>query len=598
MPPSLFFDEERRRIDAELQQIEKYARTQRIYRNTLAPISKLPPEVLGHIFLLYQNSIQGPDTDLYDATNIDYPKPPRDYRVPLEWIKLTHVSTEWRTTAENLKALWTHFSFRNLLLAKDMLMSRSQGHGLVFRDSIGYESIAACGIFFYHNLHRVREIDVAGYDILSRILNPQIIPETTRASRLHRLRLACSVSGSFALPDVDVLAALLSRTKMLRVLEIDFPLKWDTAALSGLTQLKVEHGDHIRKPAAAELFGALTSMPQLQLLHLVADALPLRAGDPPTVFTNLDRQRVYLPSLRTLILNSSVDSIHFFLENINVPQTAQIRLRSSRCPEQNNIPYVSMIVSRLRQMFWPFRSLLLPGPPIHSMELSFSNREFFSHDALQRLRAHVLRLQVYDATPITDTRAPFANGPIYITNSFIDLELPWIPHNNPVTGICQDAPALLSDICHTLPCKYLTVLTLRVRDDSNISTIFTVGDTYFLDVFGEQPYLRTLYTNPPVLQSLLRNLSPPADPRHVRMKRMVPESPPTILFPELFLLHVSNNFRSCISDQAFYSGLSQRTDYHRTLDTLSIPSSSNPNGPYSSVALLRQQVNNLIQRPR
>ncbi|KAH9480842.1 hypothetical protein JR316_0007444 [Psilocybe cubensis] len=600
--PGLYDADESLRDVARFQDSEEVPQGLKIYSINSSPIAYLPPELLSKIFLLYQRSIQGPETDLYEQTCIDHPKPPRDYLMPLEWIKLIHVSKRWREVGKNLKELWSHFSFRYFLLERDLIMARSDGRNLVFRDSIGDESIALCGLFFYEHLHRLREIDVSGYDILSRVLNPHVIPATTLPSNLCCLRLACSVSGLSALADVDLLAAFLSRTPDLKVLEIDFPLKWNAPdlKLAGLTHLKIMHGDHISKPLASEFFQAIASLETLQLLHLVGDALPRRVGDPPVAFSHLERQRTCLAdTLRVLILDSGVDSLHFLLDNITVPQKTQIRLRSSRCPERTNIPYLVMIISRLKHICWPFNTLLLDAElSIHTMVMEFSSRQFLNHDGSGSVYAHSLKLQIYADTPITCPKFASDNDPVNMNDSLINIELPWFPYNKPLESVCRDAPAFLSDICHIFQRHMrLSVLTLRVRDDGNISSLFTVGDTYFLDVFGQQPLLQKLYTNPPVLESLLRNLSPPIDEAQVKRKRMAAESPPTSLFPQLCFLHVSNNYRTCISDQAFCASLARRAKFCQALDTLSISSPSNLKGPYSSAALLQKQVSNLILRP-
>ncbi|PPQ79244.1 hypothetical protein CVT25_002811 [Psilocybe cyanescens] len=587
-------------LDADIESYREYTRILCTYRNTLAPISKLPTEVMGYIFLLYQRGIQGPDVDLYEATSTDHPKRPRDYGMPLEWIKLGHVSYHWRAMALSLTPLWTHISLKNLQWVDEMISTRSRGCDLVFRDAVdSYEDIESSSTFLAHCLPRLREIDLAVFHTLRYVFHPETVLDATAAPHLSCLRLACTPAPNDA-TDHDILAKLLSRTAVLRVLEIDFPLKWHSPSLSDITHLKVSHGSHIKAPSPSELFDALSCMEHLQVLHLVGDALPVRPDEPPKVFSNLERQRPYLPAMLTLILNGSIDSLYFFLENVDIPQTAQIRLKSSRCPERADVPYVSMIVSRIKQMYWPSRYASQPGFPIHSLDISFSNEDLLSHDALRRLRAHILRLKAWDAAPSTGVQASLMNDPTYAVDNLIDLELPWWPHNTPARSICQDAPSLLSDICYTLPCKSLTALSFRVRDDTNITNLFTVSDTFFLDVFGPQTELRSFYTNPPVLQSLLLNMSPPTTiaANAIPQRRMTAESPPTILFPHLRLLHVTNNFRSCLSEQAFCTGLYARARSHMRLDTLSIPRLLDPDGPYSSVAVLSQQVTNLVQRAR
>jgi len=67
-------------------------------RNALAPISRLPLEILAAIFFLLSSSA-------WDD---------RDEAGYLAWIRVTHVCGRWRDTALNLPCLWSHISFTKL----------------------------------------------------------------------------------------------------------------------------------------------------------------------------------------------------------------------------------------------------------------------------------------------------------------------------------------------------------------------------------------------------------------------------------------------------------------------------------------------------
>ncbi|TFK63920.1 hypothetical protein BDN72DRAFT_732984, partial [Pluteus cervinus] len=60
-------------------------------RNSLAPVSQLPPEVLVQIFGWLQSL----------------------YRHEAEWTRVTQVYTYWRRTARGSPSLWTRVMWRN-----------------------------------------------------------------------------------------------------------------------------------------------------------------------------------------------------------------------------------------------------------------------------------------------------------------------------------------------------------------------------------------------------------------------------------------------------------------------------------------------------
>ncbi|KAJ7265775.1 hypothetical protein C8J57DRAFT_1620935 [Mycena rebaudengoi] len=67
------------------------------YRATAAPIRRIPPEVLSHIFVCYSESI--PEKDRVVLNIATGP-----------WL-LTHVSTHWRNVAASTPALWGNFKY-------------------------------------------------------------------------------------------------------------------------------------------------------------------------------------------------------------------------------------------------------------------------------------------------------------------------------------------------------------------------------------------------------------------------------------------------------------------------------------------------------
>lgn len=67
------------------------------HHNALAPISRLPPEILAEIFCFFTSS----------TWNKEYGH--------LAWIRVTHVCHQWRETALSHPRLWSHINFTKLM---------------------------------------------------------------------------------------------------------------------------------------------------------------------------------------------------------------------------------------------------------------------------------------------------------------------------------------------------------------------------------------------------------------------------------------------------------------------------------------------------
>ncbi|TFK62433.1 hypothetical protein BDN72DRAFT_777086, partial [Pluteus cervinus] len=100
----------RAKIDAEIQVLQDRIRSLRSSRNTLAPIHRLPPEVMTQIFMWVQLLYRGTlERNAIDAAFL--PK----------WIRATHVCQHWRGVALSSKALYTTILSQNLKYSQAVL---------------------------------------------------------------------------------------------------------------------------------------------------------------------------------------------------------------------------------------------------------------------------------------------------------------------------------------------------------------------------------------------------------------------------------------------------------------------------------------------
>ncbi|TFK65695.1 hypothetical protein BDN72DRAFT_900464 [Pluteus cervinus] len=83
----------RERIYLEIVELQRRIQVLHSKRNTLAPISRLSPELLAQIFLLVQDNI------LYEGLTTSS----HQYN---EWMCIPHVSQSWRAVAFGFVSLW------------------------------------------------------------------------------------------------------------------------------------------------------------------------------------------------------------------------------------------------------------------------------------------------------------------------------------------------------------------------------------------------------------------------------------------------------------------------------------------------------------
>jgi hypothetical protein len=95
-------DVARRRIDQDIERLEGAIRALKSRRNSLAGISRFPPEILSRIFI---------------CCAVTY----EPAQLTMDWAKVTHVSRHWRTVAIGCPRLWTTVVFAQPRWVEEML---------------------------------------------------------------------------------------------------------------------------------------------------------------------------------------------------------------------------------------------------------------------------------------------------------------------------------------------------------------------------------------------------------------------------------------------------------------------------------------------
>ncbi|KAF9564267.1 hypothetical protein CPC08DRAFT_685438 [Agrocybe pediades] len=110
-------------IDSKIKQYEKEILALKTQRNTYAPISRLPPELITRIFECCKEVESMP-------SRLQYQKPPR-------WIPCSHVCRLWRTIALNSPTLWTDLNFNHFTWIKETFVRSKMAALKVALDLIG-----------------------------------------------------------------------------------------------------------------------------------------------------------------------------------------------------------------------------------------------------------------------------------------------------------------------------------------------------------------------------------------------------------------------------------------------------------------------------
>ncbi|KDQ51901.1 hypothetical protein JAAARDRAFT_62254 [Jaapia argillacea MUCL 33604] len=277
----------------------------RAYRNSLAPISRLPPELLTKIFAL--------DGLGWEAGRA---QPCRNL-----WLRVTHVCRRWRVIALSSPTLWTHPLIAFPSWFPEMLR-RSRGAPLVVDAT---QAVVRPTQFreIFGQVHRIRELRIHNdYPELKAILqslpirHAPILESLFVRIRYDRLCLGQCNDAIFSL-----VAPQLSTLSL-----IDCHVKWDSPLLRGtrLVHLEVQTIETSAIPTMDQLLGVLKNNPSLKTICLwnVLPSLPEGIPDLPT-----PSSKVHLPHLRHLdIAGEGIEAANL-LSHLSYPKLATFDLR-------------------------------------------------------------------------------------------------------------------------------------------------------------------------------------------------------------------------------------------------------------------------------
>jgi hypothetical protein len=184
-------DHLRQTINDEIKSLEASIRALKSRRNTLAPISRLPPETLATIFAFLSASAWNEGT------------------FHLEWIRVAHVCRRWREAALDHPRFWSYINFSKLTSAgMAEILSRAKMAPLHLQADVGVWRAAHVEAFARQleaHISHTRHLSISGYfeTALARL--------SSSAPALESLSLSHK-SSTYGLPSATIPDNLLNCT--------------------------------------------------------------------------------------------------------------------------------------------------------------------------------------------------------------------------------------------------------------------------------------------------------------------------------------------------------------------------------------------------
>lgn len=438
----------REQIDNDIDSLIESARALKTKRNSLATISRLPPEMLSKIFAF----VIGTSHSEFTSGS-------------LEWVKCTsHVCQHWRAVALACPSLWGRVVFIKPRWAEEML-KRSKMAPLVVRADLTYMTPKMLDTVqsAMKHLPHTRELHISAMKLpMEKILaNAMFLDAPLLESLcLSNPRFGYASDLNYTLPECGIFNGA---TRLRRLELTKCNLSWDSPLLTGLTHLKL-HDFRSLLPTMSQMLDALERMPNLESLDL-EDCLPT-LPDATTTPPQPDRI-VNLPHLSRIRLSSQILECANLLNHLCYSSSTSLRLNCKATDATYHeisslIPALSNVRKNIREgNEKPIRCLTIEG-----------------------ITTSCLRLQTW----------PYNNGPRNAPSrpsSRVELELSWRHYGR---GTME---RVVSELCHALPLTHLD--TLHVYD-------IDLPLTKWLRAFGGLSRLKNIHVRGPAACGLIEAL--------------------------------------------------------------------------------------------
>lgn len=330
--------EARTAIDQDIEAHERVILELKARRNALAPVLKLPPELLHRIFAYIQEDSER----LPEQSRTHLPTHP-GLTALRAWNVVTQVCNRWRQIALNASTLWTKPPIESKPWTIEMLKrSKTAGLTLDLTSDTPSTNNAAMG-----HIKHIKTLKIH-YESANQ-LKLLFMGLSDDAPQLENLSITVNVRQGFGMRDREIGRFLLQPstfrgTKALRRLTLSgVDVKWESALFHGLTHLSLRNLSSECKPTWKQLMEMLEQMPDLQ-------ALDLDRAFPSA--TSSSASPLHLPQLKELAVYSILTEVHSFFSHITFPRLKRLYV-GCRSTEAGSVDYASVITALSRSCHSP-----------------------------------------------------------------------------------------------------------------------------------------------------------------------------------------------------------------------------------------------------
>lgn len=279
----------------------------RTQRNTLSPVSRLPPEILASIFIQCARNHQK-----------------NRWGIP-DWVNVSYVCRHWRGVALNCSTLWS-FLFVSSRHWTDELLARSKTAPLKICVDSEYPKHSKEMILLERVAHRANRIQDLCLRLACREAERILSLLSSPAPLLQTLQISVerpNYLGGTALVQGVLFDGYTPALRKLELINYAFPLTSPT--LCGITSLRLRDLGASFQPTLASLMIALSRMQDLAHLYL-ENALPsARTSSVDQSFGNSGK--ISFPKLSRLSIVAPFTTVVLLLSCFDIPLTTEVRLR-------------------------------------------------------------------------------------------------------------------------------------------------------------------------------------------------------------------------------------------------------------------------------
>ena len=338
-------DHLRQTITDEMKSSEEFTRAFAALKsrfNTLAPISRLPPEILATIFVFLSTS----------AWN------KRD--IHLEWIRVAHVCRRWREVALDHPRFWSHINFTGLTSGgMAEILARAKMAPLHLKADViwGATQVEVFERQLEVHISHTRHLSLSGYfeTTLSRLSSSAPTLESLSLShKSPRFRLRPAT-----IPDNFLNCAAPNLTS-LKLENCD--ISWNSPLLKGLRNLQIHDISTKARPELKDWLDALNEMPKLKTLSLQSTTPHAPLASP---LISEPSRTITLPFLTHFHIHAFANDCALALAHLVLPTLTWLNVDvESHDQEGEDVLLVISYVVRnvyVLQDIEPIRSILITG---------------------------------------------------------------------------------------------------------------------------------------------------------------------------------------------------------------------------------------------